>query len=263
MPAVLQQVLFLKPNFPVCNVPDACRRQGAEINRTSGMSWDYILLGFTVLWTLGWNLWRVSRRKRALWPFPVISRWHVQTVHICSMQVGSWRKLRGALFLGEGLAAHFSTYRCKSLPDLIPEREGKQLQNPKRGTLDRILKQAAERSWTSLPNKQYDLLHKYLNFKPAYIYAFLYFHFPFSFFQFQNSSFKRNAEPFFRKGLRRSGSRIHFVSFLSPNGPLGVGHDRDKREKLRGIFWALPLGPLQSRSSQNSLLHFLHSVLFM
>lgn len=43
MPAFLQQVLFLKPDFPVCNVPDACRRQGAEINKTSGMSWDYLL----------------------------------------------------------------------------------------------------------------------------------------------------------------------------------------------------------------------------
>ena len=82
-------------------------------------------------------------------------------------------------------------------------------------------------------------------------------------FSFRIVPLKKIAEPFFHKGLRRRGSRIHFVSFLSPNGPLGVGHDRDKREKHRGIFWVLPLGPLQSRSSQNSFLHFLHSVLFI
>lgn len=41
LPAVLRQVLFLKPNFLVYNIPDACRRGGIEINRTSSVTLDF------------------------------------------------------------------------------------------------------------------------------------------------------------------------------------------------------------------------------
>lgn len=43
------QVLFLKPAFPVCSVPDACRKGGAEINRTTGLSWDSLCVVYTAM----------------------------------------------------------------------------------------------------------------------------------------------------------------------------------------------------------------------
>lgn len=89
-------------------------------------------------------------------------------------------------------------------------------------------------------------------------------HFPFFFisllasFIFRIVPFK-NAEPFFRKGIRRRGSGISlfFFFFLGPNGPLGVGHGKDKREKLRGMFGVLPMVPFWRVSSQGSFLHIL------
>lgn len=54
--------------------------------------------------------------------------------------------------------------------------------------------------------------------------------------------FFKNARPF-SKQLEKGEGGILFVSFMSPNGPLGFGHDRDKGEKLRGMFWILHVGP--------------------
>lgn len=46
-----------------------------------------------------------------------------------------------------------------------------------------------------------------------------------------------------QKKLEKGEGGILFVSFVSPNGPLGFGHDRDKGEKLRGMFRILHVGP--------------------
>lgn len=79
VPAGLRQVLFLKPSFPVCNVPDACRKGNAEINRASSMSSNFLLFCFAVFYSvlqncfvlqcICQNLWRVPKKK-ALWPLP-------------------------------------------------------------------------------------------------------------------------------------------------------------------------------------------------
>lgn len=52
-------------------------------------------------------------------------------------------------------------------------------------------------------------------------------------------------------------SLCFFFFFLGPNGPLGVGHGKDKREKLRGMFGVLPMVPFWRVSSQGSFLHIL------
>lgn len=117
VPAVLRQVLFLKPNFLVCNVPDACRKGDAEINWTSSMSSNSLLSGCTVPWLLHQNLWKVPREKSPL-ALPMVSRQCVQTVYICSMQVGPWSELRGVLLLREEAAVCLSTNSCKGFPDI-------------------------------------------------------------------------------------------------------------------------------------------------